>query len=212
MREAVLRVPGPSRVTFLELAGGPPAAKPISIKVRGSDFSELRSAADEIRAILQNTAGVKEITDDAQDGRLALQLKLDPDQVARSGLVPQEIARNIRILVDGEIVETVQDQGETVDIRVVAEDGQFSSPSKLLSTQLPSANGDMISLSELVDAERAPALGTIRHYNFRRTITVEAGHRLSSHGYLDCESSGDGRLGSVAAVLSQRQFRFFRGA
>jgi multidrug efflux pump subunit AcrB len=174
MREAVLRVPGPSRVTFLELAGGPPAAKPISIKVRGSDFSELRSAADEIRAILQNTAGVKEITDDAQDGRLALQLKLDPDQVARSGLVPEEIARNIRILVDGEIVETVQDQGETVDIRVVAEDGQFSSPSKLLSTQLPSANGDMISLSELVDAERAPALGTIRHYNFRRTITVEA--------------------------------------
>ncbi|MDA7749384.1 efflux RND transporter permease subunit, partial [Litoricola sp.] len=78
------------------------------------------------------------------------------------------------ILVDGEIVETVQDQGETVDIRVVAKDGQFSSPSKLLSTQLPSANGDMISLSELVDAERAPALGTIRHYNFRRTITVEA--------------------------------------
>ena len=174
MREAVLRVPGPSRVTFLELAGGPPAAKPISIKVRGSDFSELRSAADEIRAILQNTVGVRDITDDAQDGRLALQLKLDADQVARSGLVPQEIARNIRILVDGEIVETVQDQGETVDIRVVAEDGQFSSPSKLLSTQLPSANGDMISLSELVDAERAPALGTIRHYNFRRTITVEA--------------------------------------
>jgi multidrug efflux pump subunit AcrB len=117
---------------------------------------------------------VKDIADDAQDGRLALQLKLDPDQVARSGLVPQEIARNIRILVDGEIVETVQDQGETVDIRVVAEDGQFSSPSKLLSTQLPSANGDMISLSELVDVERSPALGTIRHYNFRRTITVEA--------------------------------------
>ncbi|NCW74939.1 MAG: efflux RND transporter permease subunit, partial [Gammaproteobacteria bacterium] len=36
MREAVLAVPGPSRVTFLELAGGPPAAKPIAIKVRGS--------------------------------------------------------------------------------------------------------------------------------------------------------------------------------
>ena len=119
MREAVLAVPGPSRVTFLELAGGPPAAKPISIKVRGSEFGELRAAADEIRSILQNTAGVKDITDDAQDGRFALQLTLDPDQVARSGLVPADIARNIRILVDGEIVESVQDQSETVDIRVV---------------------------------------------------------------------------------------------
>jgi multidrug efflux pump subunit AcrB len=174
MREAVLAVPGPSRVTFLELAGGPPAAKPISIKVRGSEFGELRAAADEIRRILQNTAGVKDITDDAQDGRFALQLTLDPDQVARSGLVPAHIARNIRILVDGEIVESVQDQGETVDIRVVAADGQFSSPTQLLGVQLPTATGDMISLSELVDVDRSPALGTIRHYNFRRTITVEA--------------------------------------
>jgi multidrug efflux pump subunit AcrB len=174
MREAVLAVPGPSRVTFLELAGGPPAAKPISIKVRGSEFAELRAAADEIRSILQNTAGVKDITDDAQDGRFALQLTLDPDQVARSGLVPADIARNIRILVDGEIVESVQDQGETVDIRVVAADGQFSSPTQLLGVQLPTATGDMISLSELVDVDRSPALGTIRHYNFRRTITVEA--------------------------------------
>lgn len=174
MREAVLAVPGPSRVTFLELAGGPPAAKPISIKVRGSEFGELRAAADEIRGILQNTPGIKDITDDAQDGRFALQLTLNPDQVARSGLIPADIARNIRILVDGEIVESVQDQGETVDIRVVAADGQFSSPTELLGVQLPTATGDMISLSELVDADRSPALGTIRHYNFRRTITVEA--------------------------------------
>ena len=174
MRESVLQVPGPSRVTFLELAGGPPAAKPISIKVRGSEFAELRTVADTIRGILQNTDGVKDITDDAQDGRFALQLKLDSDQVARTGLVPADIARNIRILVDGEIVESVQHQGETVDIRVMATDDQFSSPSELLGVQLPTATGDMISLSELVDAERSPALGTIRHYNFRRTITVEA--------------------------------------
>lgn len=174
MRDAVSAVPGPSRVTFLELAGGPPAAKPISIKVRGSQFSELRAAADEIRDVLQNTTGIKDITDDAQDGRFALQLTLDPDQVARSGLIPADIARNIRILVDGEVVESVQDQGETVDIRVVASDGQLSSPKGLLGVQLPTTTGDMISLSELVDVDRSPALGTVRHYNFRRTITVEA--------------------------------------
>ena len=174
MREAVLQVPGPSNVTFLELAGGPPAAKPISIKVRGSEFTELRSAADKVRNILGQTPGIKDIVDDAQDGRFALQLKLEPDQVARSGISPEIIARNIRILVDGEIVRSVQDQGETVDIRVVAADGQFSSPSKLLAVQLPTVSGEMVSLSELVDAERAPALATIRHYNFRRTITVEA--------------------------------------
>ena len=174
MREAVLRVPGPSRVTFLELAGGPPTAKPISIKVRGSDFRELRSAADQIKIILSQTDGITDITDDAQDGSFALQLKLDTEQVARTGLIPADIARNVRILVDGEIVASVQDESETVDIRVVAREGQFASPAQLLGVQLPSPGGNMIALSELVDAERSPALGTIRHYNFRRTITVEA--------------------------------------
>jgi Cation/multidrug efflux pump len=39
---------------------------------------------------------------------------------------------------------------------------------------MPTPEGDLITLGELMTVERTPALGTIRHYNFRRTITVEA--------------------------------------
>jgi multidrug efflux pump subunit AcrB len=174
MRSALERVPGPSRVTFLELAGGPPAAMPISIKVRGSDFTELRRAADEVKQILAGTPGIKDITDDASDGRLALDMRFDGNQISRTGITPTEIARNVRMLVNGEIVASVQDQGETVDIRVIADAQQMSSPERLLAAQLPSRDGVLVPLGELVNVERVPALGTIRHYNFRRTITVEA--------------------------------------
>lgn len=174
MREAVNQIPGPSRVTFLELENGPPSAKPIMIKVRGNEFTELREVANKIRGILENTPGIKEITDDAQDGRLALNMGLNPEQVARSGLLPSDIARNVRLLVDGEIVGSVQDEGETVDVRVLPEPGVLDSPTRLLEMQLPTSNGSLVTLGELVDVERAPALGTIRHYNFMRTITVEA--------------------------------------
>lgn len=174
MRAAVEQVPGPTRITFLELAGGPPAAKPISIKVRGTDFSELRAAADAIKSILANTPGVKEITDDASDGRMALDLKIRGDQLARTGLTPADINRNIRLWVDGERVATVQDGGETVDVRVLADSEALASPEALLAAQLPTPSGGMVALGDVVDAERTPALGTIRHYNFRRTITVEA--------------------------------------
>ena len=101
-------------------------------------------------------------------------MRLDLNQVARSGLAPPEIARNIRILVDGEIVAAVQDEGETVDVRVLADASLLSSPEQLLSAQLPTPLGQLVTIGELVKTERAPALGTIRHYNFRRTITVEA--------------------------------------
>lgn len=174
MRAAVEAIPGPTRVTFLQLAGGPPAAKPISIKVRGTDFTELRAAADAVKSVLAATAGVKDITDDAADGRYALDLRLRGEQIARTGLSPMELARNLRILVDGEVVATVQDGGETVDIRVLADPAGFDSPESLLSAQLPLPSGELVGLGELVDVTRVPALGTIRHYNFRRTITVEA--------------------------------------
>ena len=174
MRQALEQIPGPSRLTFLELAGGPPASKPISIKVRGSDFTELKEVADRLKKILSGITGVKDVTDDAQGGRLALDMRLDLNQVARSGLAPPEIARNIRILVDGEIVAAVQDEGETVDVRVLADASLLSSPEQLLSAQLPTPLGQLVTIGELVKTERAPALGTIRHYNFRRTITVEA--------------------------------------
>ena len=46
MREDVVATPGPVQVSFLRLAGGPPTEKPISVKVRGDDYDEIRAAAD----------------------------------------------------------------------------------------------------------------------------------------------------------------------
>ncbi len=174
LRDAVDSVPGPSRVTFLQLAGGPPAAKPISIKVRGSEYGELRAAADQVKMILAATPGVKDITDDAQEGRMALEMAFNADQMSRSGLSPDVVARNLRMLVDGEIVASVQDAGETVNVRVVANQSQMDSPERLLQTQLATPSGGLVSLDDLMDVTRTPTLGTIRHYNFRRAITVEA--------------------------------------
>ena len=78
------------------------------------------------------------------------------------------------MLVDGEIVASVQDAGETVNVRVVANQSQMDSPERLLQTQLATPSGGLVSLDDLIDVTRTPTLGTIRHYNFRRAITVEA--------------------------------------
>ena len=48
MRAQVLAVPGPVQIAFLRLTGGPPTAKPISIKVRGDAYSDIRAAADRL--------------------------------------------------------------------------------------------------------------------------------------------------------------------
>ncbi|QTR48827.1 hypothetical protein [Candidatus Thiothrix anitrata] len=46
-------------IAFLELAGGLPAAKPISVKVRGDDYAEIQAATNALKQSLAANAGSK---------------------------------------------------------------------------------------------------------------------------------------------------------
>ncbi len=85
MREAVVGVPGPIQVSFLRISGGPPTQKPISIKVRGDDYAEITAAAQQIKQIMRQIDGIKDIEDDADKGRseLVLDVRYRCDQPRR---------------------------------------------------------------------------------------------------------------------------------
>ncbi len=174
MRTDVTATPGPVQISFLRLAGGPPTAKPISVKVRGDDYAELRAAADALKDILRGIDGVKDIEDDAARGRSELVLTLDNDAVNRAGLDPRTVNRTLQLLVDGEIAAELRDQGEKVEVRVRAAPRAHQDIGHLLDFRLPLADGGSVPLRELVREARREGLGNLRHYNFRRTITVEA--------------------------------------
>lgn len=180
MRNAIEHYPGTVNVSFLKLAGGPPTAKPISVKVRGDDYEELKSAATTIQEILKQHKSIMDISDDANRGRQELILKPDHDAIIRNGLDPAVIARNLRLFADGEIVASMQDQGEKLEVRVLAEKTSYQDINEVLDLTLP-VNDSLtttqrpIRLDELLVSSTETGLGNIRHYNFRRTITVEAG-------------------------------------
>ncbi|MCU0765833.1 MAG: efflux RND transporter permease subunit [Gammaproteobacteria bacterium] len=174
MRAGITATPGPVQISFLRLAGGPPTAKPISVKVRGDDYAELRAAADTLKAILRGMEGVKDISDDAARGRSELVLQLDNDAVDRAGLDPREVNRTLQLLVDGQVAAELRDQGEKVEVRVRATPRARQDIGQLLDFRLPLPGGGSVPLGELVVQERREGLGNLRHYNFRRTITVEA--------------------------------------
>jgi multidrug efflux pump subunit AcrB len=174
MRSEVIATAGPVQISFLRLAGGPPTSKPISVKVRGDDYGELRAAADALKDLLRGMAGVKDIADDAARGRSELVLRLDNDAINRAGLSPREVNRTLQLLVDGQIAAELRDQGEKVEVRVRAAPRSQQDIGHLLDFRLPLPDGGSVPLSELVTEERQEGLGNLRHYNFRRTITVEA--------------------------------------
>jgi multidrug efflux pump subunit AcrB len=174
MRQEVVATPGPDKISFLRLAGGPPTARPIIIKVRGDDTATIRRAAADLKRIMGGDPAIRDITDDDSQGQMELSLRVNQDASRRAGISPAEVTRTLRLLVDGEVVARMQDQGEELEIRVRARPRILDGIQEPGNYTLPLPDGGRIALKELVHSEVRPSLGNIRHYNFRRTITVEA--------------------------------------
>lgn len=172
-RAVMHQVPGPIEVSILRIAGGPPAGKDISVKVRGDDYAGIDAASRDLKAILAEMAAVSDVSDDATAGSMELVLRLDQQALQRAGLHPAQLARTLRLLVDGEVVSRFQHEGEEVQVRVRARRGDPTDVEAVLDQQLPLSGGGSVALRELLRAEREPGLGNIRHYNFRRAVTVE---------------------------------------
>lgn len=174
LREDVTSMPGPDRVTILRLAGGPPTSKPISVKVRGDELDEIRAAADELKTFLNGHDAITDVSDDSPPGQREYSLELDTDAIRKAGFQPSVVARTVGLLVDGEVAAAMQDRGEEVELRVRGQRGVYQTPDELLRYALPAESGELVPLDTLLNADKTRGPANIRHFNFRRAITVEA--------------------------------------
>lgn len=174
VRELAVGTPGDAEITFFEISGGPPAAKDISVKVRSDDFDELRAATAAVRDIVASIDGASNVADNDVPGRWELVLDLDETAVRQAGLSPGTVARLVRLHADGEIVAFTRDAGEKVELRVRGPRRSVSDVRDMLDDPVALPGGGTTTLGALVTAQSQRGNGTIRHYQYRRAITVEA--------------------------------------
>jgi multidrug efflux pump subunit AcrB len=174
IRDAALATPGNAEITFFEVSGGPPVAKDISVKVRGDDFDDLRAAADEVKRIVGSINGSSNVIDNDVAGRFELTLSPDNRAIRQAGLTPGTVLRLMRLHLDGEIVAFTRDAGEKVELRVRGPRRTVGDIHVILDDPVALSDGGTTTFRALTSGEIGRGSGTIRHYNFRRAITVEA--------------------------------------
>ena len=135
----------------------------------------MRAAADELLAYMQADDRFRDVIDDDTPGTYGLDLHLDYDVVRRVGLTPDDVTTTMAALVDGVVAAKVRSAGEEVEVRLV---GAFEDTrqrlDRVLDVTVPLPGGGAVPLAELVRPVSAVVKGNIRHYNFRRAVTVEA--------------------------------------
>ncbi|HZW59360.1 MAG TPA: efflux RND transporter permease subunit, partial [Woeseiaceae bacterium] len=174
IRDVALSTPGDAEITFFELTGGPPVSKDISVKVRGDEFDELRAAANAVKEIVRGIDGSSNVADNDVPGRYELTLDLDEPAIRQAGLTPGTVARLVRLHLDGEIIAFTRDAGEKVELRVRGPRRTVQDVRTILDDPVVLPGGGTTTLGALTRSGVERSSGTIRHYQFRRAITVEA--------------------------------------
>ncbi len=174
LREPLSKLPVDGLVSFQELTGGPPAAKAISVKVRADDFTELRKASDAMINIVNSIPGTRDVVDNDVPGRQELVLDLDYKAIRNAGLTPGQVARLLRLHLDGEVVAFMRDRGEKVELRVRGLDRARQDVSSVLNDPIALADGGTTTFGALAKTRVRQGRGVINHHNYRRAITVEA--------------------------------------
>lgn len=173
MTADVSSIAGTEQTSFLRIAGGPPVTKDISVKVRGNDIVEIKRATEELKAYMRTRAEFRAVADDNLPGQNSMDLQINSAAVQRTGISPDLISRTLRLLVDGEIVTHLRHLGEKVDIRLLAA-SKLERIDELLEYRLPANDGSLIALRQLVTPTYGVSANSIRHYNYRRAITLQA--------------------------------------
>ena len=175
VKRRVENMPGPVAISILEINDGPPTRKAVSVKVLGSEYPAILQAANELRDFLEAGQVYENITLDYRPGNPELVLRLNGEAIQRTGVDPTTVGRVLRAYVDGEIVTDFQDEGEEVKVRVLSKtDSSNNNMDNLMRQTISLPDGQSIALGELVTSEPGRGRQNIRHYNFRRAITLES--------------------------------------
>jgi len=174
VRDSALSNAGNANVTFFIVTGGPPVESDIDVKIRADNYEELRAAADHVKGIVADIEGSSNISDDDVPGRNELTLTLDIRAIRQAGLKPGSVARLFRLHNDGEIIAFTRDQGEKVELRVRGPRRVLAQIDAALDDPIVTPQGGTTTFRALVRTSVNRSSGTIKHHNYRRSISVRA--------------------------------------
>ncbi|MEE8577125.1 MAG: efflux RND transporter permease subunit, partial [candidate division Zixibacteria bacterium] len=163
------------RISYAVEAGGPPVGKPITIRVVGADDSLRTALADSVALYLATLPGTQDIDRNDKPGKQQISIDINYDRLARLGLTVADVAQNVRIAYDGEVVTSVRYADEDVDFRVMLQAEARKNPEYLSHLLIPNRQGRMIPLSQVASFHTGPGPSNFYHFDYERAITVSSG-------------------------------------
>lgn len=181
MRKLFVRIPGlkvafsqPIEMRLNELVAG--IRSDIGIKIYGDDLDRLRELSDEVQKVLGDIRGRGEVSGEQLTGQPVLQVKVDPQAIARFG-VPTRNVLNVVEAVGTKRVGEIREGQRRFPLVVRMPDLQRTDPEALAATLIPTAAGSVLPLNQLAQVVETEGPATINREWGKRRITVQCNVR-----------------------------------
>lgn len=165
-------IKGAKEIRFELKKPGPPAGKPIELRVHGDNDQERKYFVDHMVADLNETRGVSDVSTNSKVGREEFKLDIDYDKLARTGLTVQDVASTLRIAFDGIDATSIVRNNEEIMIRVRFPQEHRHDVRNILELDIRNREGKLIPIRGFAQLSRIRAETAIHHTDGDVTTTI----------------------------------------
>ncbi len=180
------RVNEPTTEKLDESFSGLPAL--FGITLYGDDLKPLYAAAEKVEAAARQVAGVSNVVNNTKVPVDQLRVTVNRPALARFDVSASDVARAVRIAIQGETVGQVVIGQRPIDLFLRYANDQRATRNDLSQVLVANAEGSPIPLGQLASIEQQSSYPTIEHQRGLRSLTLTAeieGNPLTVIGALD---------------------------
>jgi HAE1 family hydrophobic/amphiphilic exporter-1 len=169
--------------------GGGFNATSVEVAVRATDAEVLRTASEAVRAAVQDTPGLTDVTSDLAESTPRVQIALKRDAAARAGLTDATAGQVVAQAFRGAPVTRVSVDGEQLDV-VLRSGTAPATLDDVRNLPLPTAAG-VVRLGDVADVAEVAGPVQIKRVDGERSATISA-------------TATEQNIGAVTADLQRR--------
>jgi multidrug efflux pump subunit AcrB len=185
----------------VEVPPGPPVLSPIVAEVYGPDYPGQIATAKQVRAAFEATADILGVDDSVDADAPKVVLRVNQAKAALLGVAQSDVVATVRMGLSGEDVTPMHDGDAKYEIpvRITLPAERQSGLDQLLKLKVRGRDGNLVPISELVEAKRTLREKVIYHKDLLPVVYVvgDMGGKLDSplYGMFDIRSRLPAGLG-----------------
>ncbi len=144
----------------------------IAVKVFGPDLRELRTAAYDIQARMQEIAGVVDLQIEPQIEISQLQMRVKREEASRYGLTPGDVAEILETAFKGRVVSQVIEEDKFFSLVVWYDEDARRDPNVIQETILETPSGAKVALSQVAEIFDTTGPNVLNREHVQRRVAV----------------------------------------